>query len=339
MDSSDAGKALAKKGASKGGRARASVMTPEERKDVARRGAAARWAKAGKVVREEETAVAVVVPAATDRPYSMFSGTLTMGDVEIECHVLSDLRRVFTQREVVRVLSGGRSSGSYMRNIPGFDPEALAARVIVFNVPAGPPRNFGYEATLLVDICEAYLDARDAGTLAANQAGIAQMAQVIVRACARVGITALVDEATGYQEVREKHALQAKLRAFIADQMGEWVKRFPDEFWLELARLEGVRYSPRNRPIRWGKYVMDFVYDAMDPDVGRRLREINPGPARGHNHHQWLQDFGQKELNNHLQRVVAVMKMCNDMGEFRRKFPRVFGPGPLQLEIAGVEWG
>jgi len=52
----------------------------------------------------------------------------------------------------------------------------------------------------------------------------------------------------------------------------------PEEFWLELARLESVRYSPRSRPLRWGKYVMMFVYDAIDKDVGKTLREKNPNP-------------------------------------------------------------
>jgi hypothetical protein len=47
-----------------------------------------------------------------------------------------------------------------------------------------------------------------------------------------VGIIALVDEATGYQKVREKQALQLKLQAFIAEDMQEWAKLFPDEFWL-----------------------------------------------------------------------------------------------------------
>jgi hypothetical protein len=42
-------------------------------------------------------------------------------------------------------------------------------------------------------------------------------------------------------ELREKRALQIKLQAFIAEEMQEWVKTFPEEFWQELARLEGIR--------------------------------------------------------------------------------------------------
>jgi hypothetical protein len=83
----------------------------------------------------------------------------------------------------------------------------------------------------------------------------------------------LIDEATGYQKIREKNALQVKLQAFIADELQDWALMFPEEFWLELARLEGVHYSARSRPLRWGKYIMLFVYDAIDGDVGKELRK------------------------------------------------------------------
>jgi hypothetical protein len=65
------------------------------------------------------------------------------------------------------------------------------------------------------------------------------------RACAKIGIIALADEATGFQQFRQKQALQLKLQAFIAEDLQEWARMFPDDFWYELARLEGVRYSPR----------------------------------------------------------------------------------------------
>ena len=45
-----------------------------------------------------------------------------------------------------------------------------------------------------------YLAARDARKLKPGQAKLAEMAEIIVRASAKVGIVALVDEATGYQK-------------------------------------------------------------------------------------------------------------------------------------------
>ena len=58
----------------------------------------------------------------------------------------------------------------------------------------------------------------------------------------KVRIIALIDEATGFQKIREKRAFQIKLQAFIAGEIQEWARMFSEEFWLELARLEGVQY-------------------------------------------------------------------------------------------------
>src|SRR5262249_47156885 len=151
-----------------------------------------------------------------------------------------------------------------------------------------------------------------------------------LRACAKVGIEALIDEATGYDKFKKKREYQLKLQAFIAEELQEWVKTFPDDFWLELARLEGVRYSPRFRPIRWRKYFMQFVYDAIDKDVANKLREINKEPEKGHNHHQWLLAFGKDRLNQQLGSVITIMKLCKNMDEFRAKFGHVFKRRGLQ---------
>ncbi len=146
----------------------------------------------------------------------------------------------------------------------------------------------------------------DEKLLRPSQYKLAIQASIIMRACAKVGIIALIDEATGYQQVRAKNALQLKLQAFIADELQDWARMFTEEFWLELARLESVHYSPRSRPIRWGRYIMMFVYDAIDGDVGRELRKKNPNPRFLKNHHQWLKKFGREKVNDQIQRVIAI---------------------------------
>jgi hypothetical protein len=258
--------------------------------------------------------------------------------MHFSCYVLDNEKRVFAQREIVRVLTGN-AKGNLNRYLqqsnvrPYIHTDSLAERVIQFTIPQNPQIASGHEATLLVDICDAYLRAREAGSLAPNQMHLAKQAEIITRACAKVGIIALIDEATGYEAFRKKRDLQLKLQAFIADDMQEWARMFPPEFWFELARLEGVHYSPRNRPLRWGRYVMAFVYDAIDADVGNKLREINPDPHFRQNHHQWLRDFGREKVHDQLQRVITVMKLCDDMTYFRRKFDRVFKKTPLQMDF------
>lgn len=64
-----------------------------------------------------------------------------------------------------------------------------------------------------------------------------------MRVFARVGITALVDEATGYQYDREKNELQKILKAYIAEDLLPWQKRFPDIYYKELFRLNGWDFT------------------------------------------------------------------------------------------------
>jgi hypothetical protein len=40
-------------------------------------------------------------------PFSIFRGKMSLGGMDVECHVLSDERRVFARREVVRAIIGG----------------------------------------------------------------------------------------------------------------------------------------------------------------------------------------------------------------------------------------
>jgi hypothetical protein len=159
-----------------------------------------------------------------------------------------------------------------------------------------------------------------------------------MRSTAKVGIIALIDEATGFQKFRAENALRLKLQAFISDELQEWARKFPPEFWFELARLEGIKYSPRNRPLRWGKYIMAFVYDAIDKDVGIKLREINPDPHHGFNHHQWLKEHGKDKLIGQIQSVITIMKLCKNMDEFREKFAFVFKKSPLQSTFDDINW-
>ncbi len=156
----------------------------------------------------------------------------------------------------------------------------------------------------------------------AGQKNLIKQAEIVIRASAKLGIIALIDEATGFQKYRAKHALQLKLQAFIADEMQAWARMFPDDFCFELARLEGIRYSPRSRPLRWGRYIMIFVYDAIDSDVGDELRKKNPSPCFLKNQHQWLKDFGRDKVNNQIQQVIAIMKLCKDMEDFKGKFKK-----------------
>ena len=113
----------------------------------------------------------------------------------------------------------------------------------------------GYEATILSDLCESILVARDNKALKTEQEHrYAEYADMLMRSLAKVGIIALVDEATGYQHEREQKELQRILKAYISEELLEWQKTFPDIFYKELFRLNGWDYTVKGIQKRPGGY-------------------------------------------------------------------------------------
>jgi hypothetical protein len=338
LPKNEAAQALSSLGASKGGRARANLLSPEQRKAISRKAIQTRWAKAKGITldQQEQVSEPLDLPkedqttiATSGLPVALFPGKLQIGSERFAVYVLDNQKRVMVQREVVRALTGNAKGGldRYLEapNLHDFiSKDEILSQTIKFKIPGTQFTATGYEATLLIEICDSYLRARESGKLAPNQEQLARQAEIILRASAKVGIIALIDEATGYTAYKKKQEYQLKLQAFIADDIQEWALMFPDEFWFELARLEGVHYSPRSRPLRWGKYVMMFVYDAVDGDVGKELRKKNPDPHFLKNHHQWLKKFGREKVHDQITRVITIMKLCNDMSEFRNKFSKLF---------------
>lgn len=158
----------------------------------------------------------------------------------------------------------------------------------------------GLEADTFIEVCQAYVSAWQAGKLQTeSQIKIAQRAAMFLGACAKLGLTALIDEATGYQYVRPMDALEVKLRAFLAEEMRKWEKTFPDQLWEQFGRLTNWKGSLHQRPKYWGKLVLELIYEYLDPDVAQWLRENAPKPLHGQNYHQWLtEQYGLKNLSN-----------------------------------------
>ena len=162
--------------------------------------------------------------------------------------------------------------------------------------------------TLLPDICNAVLEARERGKLLSQQLPLAKRCEILVRGLATVGIIALIDEATGYQEVRDREALKAILEKYITDEYAKWTKTFPDEFYRQLFRLKNMPYPPatKNKPSYIGHWTNNIVYSRIAPGVVAALKKKNPrlpSGNRGHMHHQHMTpDYGSPELKRHLEK-------------------------------------
>ena len=291
-----------------------------------------------------------VIAGAPDRP-------LVIGDIEIPCYVLADETRVLSQGGFLqsigrsRTPKAGTGGISNVDELPFFLRSArlrpfiskeliMSTHPIIFRLTSGQI-TVGYNALLLPQICEVYLGARAAGRLYQSQLHIASRAEVLIRGLATVGVIALVDEATGYQQIREKRALATILERIIAKDLQPWTKTFPYEFYLEIIRLKGwPNIYAIKRPSVVGHYTNDIVYERIAPGLLEELRNVNPTLPTGmrkHRHHQWFTpELGHPLLKEHLAAVSALMRAAPNWNAFQRSlaraFPQMNSNLPLPLE-------
>jgi hypothetical protein len=205
----------------------------------------------------------------------------------------------------------------------------MITKPILFQV--GGQTAYGYEATILADICDAVLAARKAGALNYQQEHIAEQCEILVRGFARVGIVALVDEATGFQKVREEHALAEILEKFISKELRKWVRRFPFEFYQGIFKLKKWDTSDLRanspKPLEVGKITDDLIYKRLAPGVRVELKRLTPRSEKGylaHKLHQRLtDDIGAPKLEKHLGIVMALMDVSPDWTTFMANMNKV----------------
>ena len=280
-------------------------------------------------------------------PLKVIAGTpdapLVIGDVEIPCYVLEDETRVLSQGGFARSIgrTGGPKAGHNdlfnlpvflrPRNLAPFIPDGLStsSRPIQFQPLTGGAVATGYRATLLPEVCEVFLAARAAGALHPSQQHIAERAEVLIRGLAQVGIIALVDEATGYQRIREERSLAIILERFITAELQPWTRTFPYTFYEQIFRLKGWGSAEgMPRPSVIGHYTNDFVYERIAPGVLVELRGRNPVLPQGwrrNRHHQWFTpEYGHPRLKEHLEGVTALMRAAASWDGFKRSIDRVY---------------
>jgi P63C domain len=277
------------------------------------------------------------LPPKDSLPIARYAGIIALGDAEIGCAVLEDGTRVLTQSDMMRALGRARQAkgrGFYdadvnlpafltAKNLKPFIPSDLyvTSSQIEFIMPNGN-KAFGYRAELLPQVCEVYLEARDAGSLVQTQLHVARQAEILVRSLAKVGIVALVDEATGYQRDRGHDALRLLLEKYIVDGLQKWIHTFPDSFFVELDRLyDNAPTTSRSRPQYYGRFINKYVYDPIEHGyVKAKLDELNitdEGKRRAR-FHQWLTDEGRTILTRQIGKVEGIMEMCTDIEHFKR---------------------
>lgn len=283
---------------------------------------------------------------------STHPGQLNIGSNVLDVAVLENGQRIITQNSVFKALGRPSRGNARAINVPVFMDAANLQPFIgedlrgVINkidyVDKEGKKGIGYDATILPLVCDLYLKAREEGAIKLpNQKATAQQAEILVRSLAKVGIIALVDEATGYQYEREKIELQAILKAFISDEIRDWQKTFELSFYKEIFRLWGIPFTAANikrKPMFIGKLTNELVYKNMPKGylVLDKLKAKTPktdgGNYRYRLHQSLTPEAGRTALIKVINSVEALASISDTKAKFLRLMKDKYNPD-MQMKL------
>ena len=316
-------------GKAKGGIARAQKLTPEQRSEIARKGALAKWGQDGSM------------------PEAVCEGVLPFGAIDLECYVLKDRRRVFHKRGMAKSL-GMKSAGGnvFLRamNSKGLG-SVIPAEVweklhnpIIFKTINGDQAH-GYEGSVLIEICDAIWEADRQELLTANQKDLARQAEIILRSAAKVGIVALIDEATGFIKDKWKEEYRELFREFIRNEHRKWESEFPDQLFDMIYSIYKLPRKYKNKhPQFFAGFIRKYIYTPLLNSRGailEMLEEKNPtvyvGGGRRYKLFQFLEDeVGMPALRAHIWQIVGIGNAARTKDGFERGFNKAFPQSKTQ---------
>jgi hypothetical protein len=326
-----------------GGKARAEKLSAPERKRQAREAARSRW--------EAVRKAAIELKDPKRIPEALCEGLLEIGTVQIECYVLDSMKRVIHKRGMAKAL-GMKSGGGnvFMRAMQRKGLGSEISEDLRFKLDN--PLLFktltldlghGYDATVLIDICQAIIDASKANKLGPGQERLAVQAEIIIRASAKLGIVALVDDATGFIADKRRAQYKELFREFIREEIKLYDEpQFPDQLFDVIYRIYGLprkAEAKNSHPQFFGRFIRKYIYEPIANSNGailEMLDEKNPvvyvNGGRRYKLYNFLSEVvGMPALKAQLWQVIGIGNSVRNKAQFERSFSNAF-PGP-QMEL------
>jgi hypothetical protein len=320
-------KALAT-GKAAGGVARDKALSPERKREIAAKGAAARWG---------------------DKPVRVThrGNFKEQFGIDVECYVLDDEHKtaLISKRGMGAALGMGVSGSVFTTFINGkrLAPyvgsqlaQKLANPLIFQAMDSGgstlPTPAHGYDATILIDVCNAITKAAAAGALSGQYDHIVAQATVIVNASAKAGIKNLVYALAGYDATREE--IVRAFKFYVQEEARAYEREFPEQLYAEWHRLYELTPPERGRPWKFKDLTIKQVYTPLARSNGKILEltrtQRENSEERHKKLHQFLSEIGVKALRTHLGRLLGMAEASKTREEYEAHVKRVFN---VQLEL------
>lgn len=313
-------------GRAKGGAVAARRMTKEQLKERARKGAAARWG------------VKALYRGNFEKDFG----------IDVDCYVLDDEQKtpVISQSGMGRALGLPEGGSAFPRLLAtksmvetvGADIREKLENPIKFQWGTGgadsPPPSviYGFDATLLIDICTAIIAAEAAGKL--RRPKVATQARILLSASAKAGIKDLVYALAGYSPSTQEVINAFKL--YVLEEAKKYEPEFPNELYMQWYRLYDLAVPELGRPWIFKYLTVNHVYYPLAKSNGMILELLRAIKAQGGDRRkklfQFLNEIGARALRMQLGRILEMAESSRDKHEYERKIAERFG-GQLELDF------
>lgn len=199
---------------------------------------------------------------------------------------------------------------------------------LIFQLPgaaAGSPVSAqanGYDAAILIDICNAILAAKAAGKLSATRYNkMIEQAQIITSASAKNGIRQLVYALAGYNPTAEE--VIAAFKLYVREEAREYEKEFPDQLYAEWYRLYQLPKPP------FKHLTIEHVYEPLAKSNGK-IYQLTQALRSASNErwkrlHQFLSEIGVKALRTQLGQTLGIAQVSDTVEQYEANIQRAFG--------------
>jgi hypothetical protein len=329
-----------------GGLARRQSLSREQLKAQAQRAAAARWGKPLQATHK----------GTFEREFG----------VDVECYVLNDATRtaVISQRGMGKALGLSERGNALprfvasraMRDALGAELREKVKNPLKFQwgtpgAPEGYLANIhGFDAALLIELCQAIIKADSEGKLDPQQRKIATNAAIIVSASAKQGIRDLVYALAGYDQTADQ-VIQA-FKVYVQEEARRYEPEFPEALYEQWYRIYHIPINPgRGWPWHFKHLTVRHVYWPLARSNGKILELMRALKAEGGDQRkklfQFLNDVGARALRIHIGRLLEMAESSDSQTEYENKVAVRFGgqqeldlivpPRPPQLETRQSE--
>lgn len=308
-----------------GGLARAEVLSDEERKEIARKAAVARWG---------EKPLRVLHRGSFQEHFG----------IDVDCYVLDDHQKtaVISKRGMGPAIGLSKRGDRLTvfvnsKNMAGYIGRDLKEKIekpIIFQRTGSAAENpisdqtHGYDATVLIDICTSVIAARNDGKLTgARYDKMVQHAQIILSASAKSGIRGLVYALAGYNPSTQEVIDAFKL--YVQEEAKKYEPEFPNELYAQWQRLYEIKMPQRGKPWQFKHLTVQHIYYPLAQSNGKIYELVKALKAQDGDRQkklfQFLNDVGARALRIHLGRVLEMCESSSDKAEYESKIRKRFG--------------